>query len=55
MQDYPKYWNAYDSIGEAYLKAGNKDLATQNYQKSVELNPKNQNGIEALKKIHEQK
>lgn len=55
VQDYPKYWNAYDSIGEAYLKAGNKDLGTQNYQKSVELNPKNQNGIEALKKIHEQK
>jgi|HubBroStandDraft_1064217.scaffolds.fasta_scaffold00722_10 CubicO group peptidase (beta-lactamase class C family) len=51
VQDYPKYWNAYDSIGEAYLKAGQKDLAIQNYQKSVELNPQNQNGIDALKKI----
>ena len=55
LQDYPKYWNAYDSIGEAYLKAGQKDLAMQNYQKSVDLNPQNQNGIDALKKIREQK
>jgi CubicO group peptidase (beta-lactamase class C family) len=55
VQDYPKYWNSYDSLGEAYLKAGQKDLAIENYQKSVELNPKNQNGIDALKKIREGK
>lgn len=55
VQDYPKYWNAYDSIGEAYLKAGQRDLAIQNYEKSVELNPQNQNGIDALKKIRDQK
>jgi tetratricopeptide (TPR) repeat protein len=55
VQDYPKYWNAYDSLGEAYLKAGQKDLAIQNYEKSIELNPGNQNGINALKNIREQK
>jgi CubicO group peptidase (beta-lactamase class C family) len=55
LQDYPKYWNAYDSIGEAYLKTGQKDLAIQNYQKSIDLNPQNQNGVDALKKIREQK
>jgi CubicO group peptidase (beta-lactamase class C family) len=55
VQDYPKFWNAYDSLGEAYLKAGKKDLATQNYQRSVELNPKNQSGIDALKKLSDQK
>jgi CubicO group peptidase (beta-lactamase class C family) len=55
VQDYPKYWNAYDSLGEAYLKAGTKELAIQNYQKSVELNPQNQSGIDALTKLHEQK
>jgi tetratricopeptide (TPR) repeat protein len=55
VQDYPKYWNAYDSLGEAYLKAGQKALAIENYQKSVELNPKNQNGIDVLKKISDQK
>jgi CubicO group peptidase (beta-lactamase class C family) len=55
VQDYPKYWNAYDSLGEAYLKAGQKALAIQNYEKSIELNPQNQNGIDALKKIRDQK
>ena len=55
VQDYPKYWNAYDSLGEAYLKAGQKGLAIQNYEKSIELNPQNQNGIDALKKIRDQK
>jgi len=48
---HPDSWNAYDSLGEAYLKDGNKELATKNYQKSVELNPKNENGVEALKKL----
>ena len=55
VQDYPKYWNAYDSLGEAYWKAGKKELAIQNYQKSVELNPDNQTGIDALKKLRDQK
>jgi tetratricopeptide (TPR) repeat protein len=55
VQDYPQFWNAYDSLGEAFLKAGQKELALQNYQKSVELNPQNQSGIEALKKLRDQK
>jgi CubicO group peptidase (beta-lactamase class C family) len=55
VQEYPKFWNAYDSLGEAYLKAGQKDLAMKNYQKSVELNPQNQSGIDALKKLRGQK
>jgi CubicO group peptidase (beta-lactamase class C family) len=55
VQDYPKFWNAYDSLGEAYLKAGKKDLSIQNYQKSVELNPQNQGGVDALKKLRDQK
>lgn len=55
VQDYPQFWNGYDSLAEAYIKAGQKDLAIQNYEKSVELNPKNQNGIDYLKKLKEQK
>jgi CubicO group peptidase (beta-lactamase class C family) len=55
VQDYPQYWNAYDSLAEAYLNAGQKELAIKNYEKSIELNSKNQNGIDALKKIRDQK
>jgi len=55
VQDYPKFWNAYDSLGEAYMKAGQKELAIEKYAKSIELNPQNQNGIDMLKKLKEQK
>jgi Flp pilus assembly protein TadD len=48
---YPQSWNAYDSLGEAYVRAGDKVLAIQNYEKSVQLNPKNENGIAALAKL----
>ena len=48
---HPASWNAYDSLGEAYLKNGDKELALKNYQKSVELNPTNENGVAVLKKL----
>ncbi|HTW31936.1 MAG TPA: serine hydrolase [Candidatus Sulfotelmatobacter sp.] len=44
-------WNAYDSLGEAYMNHGDKELAIKNYRKSVELKPTNQNGVAALKKL----
>jgi len=47
----PDSWNAYDSLGEAYLKAGNKELAKKNYKKSLELNPKNDNATKTLGQI----
>ena len=55
VQDYPQSWNSYDSLGEAYMKTGQKDLATKNYEKSLELNPKNDNGKEMLKKLGDMK
>ena len=51
VEQYPANWNAYDSLGEAYMKAGQTSLAIQNYEKSLELNPKNQDGAEMLKKL----
>ncbi len=48
---HPDSWNAYDSLGEAYMKNGDKDLAVKNYRKSVELKPTNENGVAALKKL----
>ena len=48
---FPKSGNAYDSLGEAYLKSGNKELAIQNYKKSVALDPKNENGMKVLEEI----
>ena len=48
---FPDSWNAYDSLGEAFMLDGNKEMAIKNYKKSVVLNPKNTYGLEALKKL----
>jgi pimeloyl-ACP methyl ester carboxylesterase len=48
---YPDSFNVFDSLGEAYMKAGNKDKAIKNYEKSIALNPSNTNAGEMLKKI----
>ena len=51
VEAFPKSFNTWDSLGEAYAAAGEKDLAIKNYEKSLELNPNSQSGIEALKKL----
>jgi tetratricopeptide (TPR) repeat protein len=48
---FPNSANTYDSLGEAYMNAGNKELAIKNYEKSLELNPNNTNAVEQLKKL----
>jgi len=53
VQEYPESGNVYDSLGEAYMKAGQKELAIQNYEKSLQLDPKNQNAVEMLKRLKE--
>ncbi len=51
VRAFPDSWNTYDSLGEAYLTAGDKSMAIKNYRESVRLNPENKYGIEALKKL----
>jgi CubicO group peptidase (beta-lactamase class C family) len=51
VQAYPKYWNSYDSLGEMYADAGDKQRAIANYQKAIALNPQSEGSIEALKKL----
>jgi dienelactone hydrolase len=48
---YPDAFNTYDSLGEGYMLTGKKDLAIQNYRKSLELNPQNTNAVEKLKEL----
>ncbi len=48
---YPTSSNVYDSLGEAYMLNGDKDLARVNYKKSLELDPQNRNAIDMLKKL----
>jgi tetratricopeptide (TPR) repeat protein len=51
VEAYPKSSNVFDSLGEAYMDDGNKPLAIVNYQKSLELNPKNSGAVVALQKL----
>lgn len=53
VEEYPEAPNPYDSLGEAYMTAGNKELAIKNYKKSLELDPKNDNAVEMLKKLNQ--
>lgn len=48
---FPQSWNAHDSLAEACLKTGDTQAARTHYARSVELNPKNQNGVDALAKL----
>ena len=53
---YPNSWNAYDSLAEAYAarhdaSRGDEQLAQQNYQKSLELNPQNFRARGALERL----
>jgi predicted alpha/beta superfamily hydrolase/Tfp pilus assembly protein PilF len=51
VEMYPQSANVYDSLGEAYMNDGQKELAIQNYEKSLELNPDNANGKMMLKRL----
>ena len=53
VEQFPESFNVYDSLGEAFMKNGDKDLAIQNYKKSLELNPANNNAVEMLKRLEE--
>ena len=48
---YPQSSNVYDSLGEAYMDDGNKPLAILNYQKSLQMNPRNRGAVLALQKL----
>ncbi len=48
---FPESWKVYDSLGEAYMTAGSKELAIENYEKSLKLDPKSQSAKQALKKL----
>jgi CubicO group peptidase (beta-lactamase class C family) len=48
---YPDDANAYDSLGEGYMVAGNKAAAITNYRKSLAMDPSNENAKKMLSKL----
>lgn len=48
---HPDSYNAWDSLAEAYMNHGNKEKAIEYYEKSLALNPKNDNAVAQLKQL----
>jgi tetratricopeptide (TPR) repeat protein len=53
--EFPQSGNVWDSLAEAYMKAGDLKKAEENYKKVLTLDPKDENAKEMLKKIQEPK
>jgi CubicO group peptidase (beta-lactamase class C family) len=48
---FPQSGNTYDSLGEAYLVDGQKELALENYKKAVALDPTNTNAVAIINRL----
>jgi CubicO group peptidase (beta-lactamase class C family) len=49
--EFPNAYNAFDSLGEAYLAAGDLGRALDAYRRSVVLEPGNLNGVQMMRQI----
>ncbi|RAW02255.1 serine hydrolase [Pseudochryseolinea flava] len=49
--EYPTSGNVHDSLGEAYLKSGNKQLALVSYRRSLVLDPQNYNAAQMIREL----
>jgi CubicO group peptidase (beta-lactamase class C family) len=51
ISQFPGFWEAYDALGDMYIKNGENEPAIQSFKKSLELNPQNDHAMEMLKKL----
>ena len=51
IEAFPESANPYDSLGEAYMTAGNNELAIRYYQKALAVDPNLPSAIDALNKL----
>ena len=54
VEAWPQSANAYDSLGEAYARAGDKAKAIENYERSLALDANNANAVAMLKQLKAQ-
>jgi tetratricopeptide (TPR) repeat protein len=55
VNQFPGSSNAYDSLGEALMRAGRIDESIFNYRRSVELDPGNDNARKLIEKMEKEK
>ena len=51
VEMYPGGFNTYDSLAEAYMVNGDRELAIKNYRESLALNPNNTGAVSKLKEL----
>ena len=49
--EHPRSANAYDSLGDAYMKLGSQPAAIRSYRRSLELDPSNANARNRLQEL----
>ena len=49
--DFPRAYNTWDSLAEAYMIDGDKESAIKYYKQSLELNPDNTNAVQKIKEL----
>ena len=52
-EEHPESANTFDSLAEAYMTKGEKEVAAALYQRSLALDPSNRNAVEMLRKLAE--
>jgi CubicO group peptidase (beta-lactamase class C family) len=53
--EFPKSANTFDSLGQAYMENGDNKKAIENYKKSIELDPGNDNAKKMIEKLSSNK
>jgi cyclase len=53
VEAYPGSSNVYDSLGEAYMTHGDRELAIANYERSLALDPSNRNAVAMLERLRQ--
>jgi tetratricopeptide (TPR) repeat protein len=51
VEEFPRSAKAYDALGGAYMKAGDEEIARRSYEKSLELDPGNENAKKMLDQL----
>jgi tetratricopeptide (TPR) repeat protein len=52
VEAYPQSGNTWDSLAEAYMDDGDKAQAIANYQRSLQINPRNVNAVKMIQKLN---
>ena len=53
IEENPRSFEAYYALGEAYFRAGKKELAIANFERALQLKPKSYNIAERLRQAKE--